>query len=218
MIYNDGLGKGELDDPGLDAPYVPGSVDDLGYGLEKYVLLRVGPFPDLYESLSVQHAARGDEQSSLIAAEASNGKVSGFASTFAFYARQLSTFTAREDETRDAARVCLRLPVPSLGMLDEDYVDVSRLAGLSDPGDSTSDALEELRIMYEKIRQRSEEEGAGPGQNSKTPEQEAIDEANYLLDRLSLGGGDWASVRSDLGRIYRAAGREDMASFVDPGS
>ena len=46
-LYNTGLGNGKLA-PALDAPYESGSVDQLGYGLDKYVLLRVGPFPDLY--------------------------------------------------------------------------------------------------------------------------------------------------------------------------
>jgi hypothetical protein len=48
------------------------------YGVDKYILLRVGPFPDLYERMAAQHAARGDEQSALIAAEANNAKFNGF--------------------------------------------------------------------------------------------------------------------------------------------
>ena len=84
-IYNDGLGSGALSDKSMDIAYEMGSVDKLGYGLEKYVLLRVAPFPDLYETMSNQHLSRGDTESSLIAAEASNGKFGGFGSTFSFY-------------------------------------------------------------------------------------------------------------------------------------
>ena len=54
----------------MDTPYEMGSVEQLGYGLDKYVLLRVGPFPDLYETMSNQHLSKGDNKSSLIAAEA----------------------------------------------------------------------------------------------------------------------------------------------------
>jgi hypothetical protein len=47
-MYNQNLGQGILKDTSLDSPYVPGSVNTLGYGLSKYCLLRVGPFSDLY--------------------------------------------------------------------------------------------------------------------------------------------------------------------------
>ena len=86
------------------------------YGVDKYILLRVGPFPDLYERMAAQHAARGDEQSALIAAEANNSKFTGFASTFKHQAKLLSSFSKRDEESRDAARMCLRLPVASIGM------------------------------------------------------------------------------------------------------
>jgi hypothetical protein len=61
-IYNEGLGKGELTDTQLDNVYEAGSVSKLGYGLDKYVLLRVGPFPDLYETMANNHLARGDTE------------------------------------------------------------------------------------------------------------------------------------------------------------
>jgi len=212
-IYNDGLGQGLIKDKGLDAPYEPGSVESLGYGVEKYALLRVGPFPDLYESMAKQHSAKGDQSSSLIAAEASNGKFTGFGSTFAFYAKLLSTFPDREEETRDAARMCLRLPIPSAGFEKEDFRDIAVLAQLAEEGDSADEAIAKLQVMYEKIRQHEQEEDSSSG---KTPEQQAIDDANYLLDTVALTGGKWSEVRSKLGDIYHAGGKADMAAFVDP--
>jgi len=215
-IYNDGLGEGKLGDAGLDSPYEIGSVDKLGYGLERYALLRVGPFPDLYESMARQHQGKGDEQSSLIAAESANGKFTGFGSTFAFYARLLSSFPSREQEAKDAAMMCLRLPVPSMGLDEEEFAEVARLARLAEEGDSTEEAMVQMKVMYDKIREHEKEGESGPGQTSKTREQEAIDEANYLLDETAFTGGDWAGVRSKLAEIYREAGREDMAEFVKP--
>ena len=71
-LYNENVrGAGE----GMDQPYVPGSVAKLGYGVDKYVLLRVAPFPDLYEVMAGIHFEKKDESSSLIAAEACNQKV-----------------------------------------------------------------------------------------------------------------------------------------------
>ncbi|KAK1740544.1 cyclin delta-3 family protein [Skeletonema marinoi] len=133
-LYNDGLGSGSLG--AMDVPYEMGSVEKLGYGLEKYVLLRVGPFPDLYETMANQHLSRGDEESSLIAAEASNGKFGGFGSTFAFYAKLLSSLPNRDEECRDAARMCVRMPLPSMGLTVSDFATVSKMAHYADAADN----------------------------------------------------------------------------------
>lgn len=227
------------------------AIQTLSYGVEKYVLLRVGPFPDLYESMASQHAARGDESSSLIAAETSNGKFTGFGSTFAFYAKLLSSFPNREEEAKDAARMCLRLPISSIGkfvltrwqlyklqgsfvfhtwpplqekflrlgdfagLAKEDLRDVAVMAGLAEKSDSTDEAIAKLQTAYEKIRQHEQEEDPTGG-SGITPEQVAIEEANYLLDTVSLTGGKWSEIRSKLGEIYSSVGRDDMAVFVDP--
>uniref|UniRef100_A0A7R9W7P8 Selenoprotein O n=1 Tax=Pseudictyota dubia TaxID=2749911 RepID=A0A7R9W7P8_9STRA len=213
-IYNDGLGEGKLKDAGLDTPYEAGSVEKLGYGLEKYTLLRVGPFPDLYAAMARQHAAKGDEQSSLIAAEASNGKFTGFGSTFAFYARLLASLPQREEEAKDAARMCLRLPIPSMGLDLHDFAEVARLAGLADEDDSEEEAMAKMQVMYEKIRDHEKEDDQAQAQ--MTPEQMAIDDANYLLDTTAFKGGKWADIRSKLGEIYLEGGKDEMAQYVNP--
>lgn len=213
--YNKGLGEGNLMDPGLDIVYEPGSVENLGYGAEKYVLLRVGPFPDLYEAMSMQHVARQDESSALIAAEASNGKFTGFGSTFAFYAKLLSTFPSREEETKDAARVCLRLPLSSVAMTAEELAEVGRYAGLGTNEDSVQVCLQKMQEMYEKIRKHEQEENSDSG---KTAEQIALDEANYMLDTAALTGKKWSEIRAELAEVYDDAGKENMAKFVNPSS
>ena len=216
--YNADLGQ-ELGivDESFDSIYERGSVEKLGYGASKYILLRVGPFPDLYEEMAASHSQRNDESSSLIAAEASNGKFTGFASTFKFYAELLSSFPNREDEARDAARVCLRMPLPSIGMTTEDMVRVSQIAGLSKPEDDVNTALNNMKDMYEKIKKHEEEDEQGKA--NMTPEQMAIEDANEILDRMVFveeGERDWSAVRKELGDIYAGAGLDDMATFVDP--
>lgn len=220
-IYNKELGQGLSDivDPKLDSLYEPGSVAKLGYGASKYILLRVGPFPDLYEEMALSHSKKNDEASSLIAAEASNDKFAGFASTYKFYGELLSSLPNRVEETRDAARVCLRLPIPSIGMYDQDFIKVSQLAQLTDGSDDVDmkTALTKMSEMYEKIKTHEEEEEQN-GANM-TPEQTAIEEANQILDRMVLqtdSERDWSSIRKELGEVYASAGLDDMADFVDP--
>ena len=185
------------------------------YGVDKYVLLKVGPFADIYESLAMGHAAKKDESSALISAEASSNKISGFASTFLFYARLLSSFSNRKEEVRDAARMCLRMPLPSIGLSINDFRQVAILGQLAEEADSDAEVMAKLETMYEKIREHERDEDPR-SQAAKSPEQAALDEANYLLDRAALTGGKWSEVRPQLAAIYKSVGRDDMATFVNP--
>ena len=180
------------------------------------MLLRVGPFPDIYETLALGHFTKGDESSALITCEAANNKIQGFASTFLFYARLLNKFPNRSEEVRDAARMCLRLPLPSIGINDDDFKDVAILGQINDANenDTMEEIMSKLQLMYEKMRQHEQEEDPRTS-NSKTEEQKAIDEANYLLDTVALTtNGKWNDIRPKLAEIYKTAGRHDMASFV----
>jgi len=210
-LYNDGLGSGSLSDKAMDVPYEMGAVEKLGYGLEKYVLLRVGPFPDLYETMANQHLSRGDIESSLIAAEASNGKFGGFGSTFAFYGKLLDSLPKRGEESRDAARMCVRMPLPSMGLTVSDFAAVSKVAGFADATDSTETALQKMRDMYEKIREHERDENSA----DKTVKQTAMEDANYLLDIACLTGQKYGEVRGEIANIYRKAGMESDAEFAE---
>ena len=207
--YNEGLGSGVLSEKSMDTPYERGGVEQLGYGLDKYVLLRVGPFPDLYETMANQHLSKGDQESSLIAAEASNGKFGGFGSTFAFYAKLLGSLPQREEECRDAARMTLRMPLPSAGLTRRDFVDVAKMAGFG--GESDDESLANMLEMYNKIRDHEQQENSG----DKTPKQTAMEDANYLLDVACLTGQRYGEIRDKVAEIYRGAGMEDDASFVE---
>jgi hypothetical protein len=186
------------------------------YGVDKFVLLRVGPFPDIYESLAWGHAKKGDESSALISAEACNNKLSGFASTFRFYSKLLSTFANRKEEVRDAARMCLRMPLPSIGLTIDDFREVAILAEIADPSDSDETVMAKIQVMYEKLREHETDGPRSSGSNDMTPEQMALDKANYLLDRTALTGANWSEIRSKLSDIYKSVYRDDLADFVNP--
>jgi hypothetical protein len=207
-VYNSELGQGKLKDPALDAPYVPGSVEQLGYGVDKYVLLRVGPFPDLYQTMAEQHAAKNDEQSSLIAAETLSSKLSGFSSTFLYYAKLLMTFPGRDEEARDAARMCLRLPLHTIGLTIDSFKDVAVIGQLADSSDSVEIALQKLRAFYEKIVESENE----PQQ--MTNQQQIMKNITHLIDYTALEGKRWSKVRPEVSRQLREAGNNGMADFV----
>ena len=166
-------------------------------------------------SICIGHAERGDESSSLIAAEAANGKLSGFASTFLFYSSLLDSFPNRSEETRDAARMCLRMPLPSIGLGVKEFRDVGIYGQIAEESDTDEEVLAKLQIMYEKMRDH-ETEDPRSGNNDMTPEQKAIDEANYILDTAALTGANWIETRPKLAEIYKSVGRDDIATFVYP--
>jgi hypothetical protein len=210
-LYNEGLGQGRLKDAALDTTYIPGSVAKLGYGVDKYVLLKVGPFADLYEQMARQHYSRGDESSALIAAETANGKLSGFASTFRFYARLLSSFPHRAEEVRDAARMCLRMSLPTIGMNMADFEEVAMLGNMSNEFDTPETALQKLGDMYRLIQSVEKDDD----KIVKNPVELALDEASALINDSVLERKEWSSIRPQLAQIFRSIGREDMATFVD---
>jgi len=235
-LYNGDLGNGKnillQRDQALDIPYERGSVKKLGYGLDKYILLRVGPFPDLYRILSHQHfIQKGDESSALIAAESANTKFTGFASTFLNYSKLLSIMKQRQEESRDAARLCLRLPLSSIGMEEDDYYQTAVLAHFipsskEEPlshdmknrildGTMVTMALDKIKEASESIRENEQEDERTRA--SMTPTQLAIEEANYLLDQTTWNPNrDWSCIRSRLGDIYASVGMTHMATFVNP--
>ena len=210
-LYNEGLGQGRLKDAALDTTYIPGSVAKLGYGVDKYVLLKVGPFADLYAQMARQHYSRGDESSALIAAETANGKLSGFASTFRFYARLLSSFPHRAEEVRDAARMCLRMSLPTIGMNLADFEEVAMLANLSNEFDTPETALQKLGDMFRLIQSVEKDDD----KIVKNPVELALDEASALINDSVLEQKEWSSIRPQLAQIFRSIGREDMAAFVN---
>jgi hypothetical protein len=165
--------------------------------------------------MALQHAEREDEASSLIAAETSNGKFKGFGSPFRFYARLLNSFPNRKEESRDAARMCLRLPLPTIGLTGNEFKEVAVLALVAEEGDSDEDALAKLKAFYEKVRDHEKEDDLQPNQGM-TEEQQAADNANHLLNVCALTGGKWSVTRKELAEIFRKVGKDDVAEFVNP--
>jgi len=203
--YNANLGSGLLP-PELDNTYLAGDVDKLGYGVDKYLSLRVGPFPDVYYNLALSHK---ETTTRLIAAEAANGKFGGWGGSFRRYGRLLEMTGDRADEARDAVLVCFNLPLYTVGMDDADFLEIARIAGI-DGG------FQGLRGFVDKLREKENSDMMKGSQNSKSPQDAVLEKAGKLLDETSLSDEfTWDSVRGELGALYREAGKNEVASFVE---
>lgn len=179
--------------------YRDGEVDESGMGLEHYLLLKTGPFPDIYESLARFHLAKGDVQSALVTCERAAGIFPGWGRAHVFHAQVLQEL-GRKMESRDAARFALQMPLWTLG---GEVREVGRMAGYEED--------ESLRRIYRRLYEDERKEDLKEG---KAPEQVALDRAAFLLDLCVVEGGKWEAVRERLAELYQQGGMEEFATFV----
>lgn len=186
----------------LALAYQNGEADESGLGLERYLIMKTGPFPDIYEGLVNFHKAKGDEQSALITCERAATIFPGWGSGHAFHANFLKDM-GRESEARDAARFALQIPLWTLGGSGI-VEDMRKLAGYVEE----QSLAKIFKRLYEDKREKEVEEG-------KLPEQVALDRAAYLLDLcVAERWEDWENAKMGLAELYDEAGMNDFATFV----
>lgn len=189
----------------LALAYQNGDTEKSGLGLERFLTVSAGGFPDVYEGLVRFHLAKGDEASALITCERAACAHPGWGRAHAFHAKILQEL-GREMESRDAARFCLQMPLWTIGNADT-VRDMGTMAGYQD-----AESLGKIyRQLFEDERQNEVAEG-------KPAEQVALDRAAWLLDvyvadKQAVGQG-WEEVREKLAELYEKAGLEDVATFV----
>ncbi|CAM9460067.1 unnamed protein product, partial [Phaeothamnion confervicola] len=179
-------------DPPPLPPYEAGAVAKLGYGVERYLLLRVGPFPDAYEWLVQQHISKGDELSALAAAERANELFRGWGRPYGSYARLLAAVGSRDMEARDAARVALRCPCWGITPDADALAEVVRIAGY--------ESMAAVRQLYTGMAADSQE---GKITEGKAPQQVALDRAAHLMDAVTFGHSSWDGIREELAERYK---------------
>ena len=185
------------------AELVEGVAERSGMPLERYLVLHVGYFPDVYRDLAEFHLAKNDVASALVTCERANTLFSGWASPHVYHARVLKKL-GRETEARDAARFALQMPLWTMGGGDT-VSQMGRLAGYQDEAS--------LRKIYQRLYEDKREKDIGEG---KAPEQVALDRAAYYLDWVTARGETkWNDVDLEvLAELYDEAKLSDIATFV----
>ena len=105
------------------------------------------------------------------------------------------------------------MPLPSIGLGVKEFREVAIYGQMAEESDSDEEMFAKLQIMYEKLREHEKDD---PQHNGMTPEQRVIEEANYMIDTAALTGANWSEIRPKLAEVYKSAGRDDIASFVNP--
>lgn len=185
------------------AELTAGMAERSGMPLERYLVLHVGYFPDVYRDLAEFHFAKNDTPSALVTCERANTLFPGWASPHVYHARVLKKL-GRETEARDAARFALQMPLWTMG--ERDVVpEMGRLAGYQDDAS--------LRKIYQRLFEDKREKEIEEG---KAREQVALDRAAHYLDWVTARGMTrWDDVDLEvLAELYDEAKLTDIATFV----
>lgn len=185
----------------LATSYQDGDVDASNLGLERFLISKGGPFPDIYEGFVDFHRAKGDLQSALVTCERAVETNPGWGRPHAFHAKFLRSID-RGMEARDAARFCLQMPLWTIGS-KQAVRDMAILAGYEDP--------DSLGKIYQRLYKDERKHEIADG---KAPEQVALDRAAYLLDTCMTHDTDWETIKENLAGLYEEAKMSDIATFV----
>jgi hypothetical protein len=85
--------------------------EDLALILDRYLLTKVGPFPDCYERIAENFFSKGDEVSALVTCERGVSIFYGWGHPLMFYSNMLRRCQDRSMEARDTARTSLGMPI-----------------------------------------------------------------------------------------------------------
>lgn len=168
--------------------YEIGAVAMTGLPLPAYFLLKVGVPTSFFDELIRGHMERGDETAAMVTAERACSAAHGWGRPHVMRTKLLIELNKFE-EARDSARAALLDPVWTLG---SPFEPIARLAGWKDP------------ITSQPYRDLSEDE-------SKLP----LDRAAHLMDAVTVEGGNWHACRAPLAGLYKDAGLDSLAAFID---
>ena len=186
--------------------YLKGAIEKVGYGFERFLFLKVGSFPDVFEFLTDFHLGKGDQASALVTAEKAYNTFNGWGQPYMEYCKLLRGMKGREQEMRDAALAALRTPLWTVAREGEDLEMV-----LTAARSSKEKAADKFWKLYEDERLQEIKQG-------KRPEQVSLDRAAFLMDAALVGANGikgWEEVRGPLGELYREAGMTELAKFVE---
>jgi hypothetical protein len=205
----------------LSTQYKAGAVNAVRrFGVDKGVLMLVGPFPDLYAKLSLTNALNPiepNETNSLTSAETNNGKFPGHSNLFAFYSKVLEIFDRegdRKDEVRDAAKTVIKgngvFTVGCQGLKILKEVAIRSDIGASS-NDSEDEAIHKYLQFYDRVHSSE-----GETREGRSLRDTCISDAMIMMDREILKGSecDWKSVRPRLAEMYDEVGLKTLANYV----
>lgn len=183
-------------------PYVAGEFAASGRELDQFLLLKIGPFLDVWGSLARRRLATGDTTSALAAGERAVATNAGWGRGHMLQAQLMSSL-GRHEERRDLALAALEAPFWSLGVTLSAAQEAAELSHVTD-------LRQLMRSMEEKMRRRHKSDVPSL---QELAEQEALD----ALDEVVRTRGSWDEARPAVADALHRAGLTDAAAVVTSG-
>jgi hypothetical protein len=179
--------------------------EDLRLVLDRFLLTKVGAFPDCFERLSSAFLKTGADVSALVTCERAVSIFYGWGHPLLWHANMLAGIPGRESEARDCARAAFGMPIWTVASNMMQLDSLAKLAGFTG-----AQILGEMHA-FRANDPRTDEVGEG-----LSPCQVTLDQAAHLMDAVALGAvdGGWASARGKLADKYREGGYPKMADFI----
>lgn len=171
--------------------------------LDKWLLVEVGPFPDVYKNLAREHLENGDPRSALVCADTMREKFGDWAFVHAFVSGMLREnygkegFEDRGLEANHTAQMCFTSGYP--------------LWTLEDGGDSLSELLtfaqvpkladiSSLKVFY--LKRVTDEQRAAVRTGNMSLGCAALAKAQALLDAVCCGHKSYNGIREEIAELY----------------
>jgi len=202
MLYKSGDYQGLIN----SGKFPTNTPEELALIIDRYILTKIGQFPDCYERLSLDFLTKQKETSSLVTCERAISLFYGWGHPMNFHTK-LITQLGRHHEAKESAKSSMGMPKWTLASTFQELEIAVQTAGFTN-----------IKIVGDMHKFRAndprtkdiEEEGLNPIQ---VP----LDQAAHLMDAVALRSidGGWDAIRNDLAARYRAGGYPDMATFID---
>lgn len=179
--------------------------EDLALILDRYLLTKVGPFPDCYERIAQNFLNKGDEVSALVTCERAVSIFYGWGHPLLYYSNMLRKCSDRDLEARDTARTTLGMPIWTIADKQAELEELALNAGFT--------GCQILGEMHAYRANDPREDDIGEG---LSPIQVTLDQAAHYMDAMAFGNidGGWEACKEIIASKYEEAGYPEMATFI----
>lgn len=173
--------------------------------LDKWLLLKVGHFPDCYFRIANNFIDTNNEVSAMVICERAMGAFYGWGHALYIFSKILQRIPGREKEAKDAAKTAMSMPSWTIAQSREELEKCATTAGFT--------SLKILSEMHDFRASDPREKDVAEGLN---PIQVTLDQAAHLMDAVAFGKNDfsWDLERDNIAQKYRDGGYPEMADFI----
>lgn len=174
--------------------------------LDRYLLTKVGAFPDSFERLADNFLKTGSDVSALVTCERAVSVFYGWGHPLTFHAKMLNGIPERGPEAKDCARAAMGLPAWTVAKSEKDLDTVIDISGYK----GGKKFLGEMHL-YRSNDPREDEVGEG-----LSPVQVTLDQVAHFMDAVVLGAveGGWEASKGKIADMYKDGGYPEMAEFI----